>query len=48
MNFTLKLKGNELRVVCVGVLHLAGMTRSHITEKCTVKLHWVTEYGEGR
>ena len=48
MDFTLNLKTNELRVVFVWVLHLAGMTRSHITEKCTVKLHWVTEYGEGR
>jgi hypothetical protein len=26
---------------------LAGMTRFDISEKCTVQLHWVTEYGVG-
>jgi len=47
MNFTLELKGNVLRMVFLGVLHLADLTRSDITEKCAVKLYWVTEYGVG-
>ena len=43
MYITLKLQG----MVFLGILHLAGMTRSDITEKCSVQLYWVTEYGVG-
>ena len=43
----MKLKSNVLRVVFLGFLHLAGMTRSDISGKCTVQLFWVTECGVG-
>ena len=31
----------------LGVFHLVGMANSDITEKCSVQLYWVTEYGLG-
>jgi len=38
INITLKLKGNELKIVFLGVLHIAGMSRSYILEEFTVHL----------
>jgi thioredoxin-related protein len=42
-----ELQGNVPKVVFLAVLQFAGMTRSDITEKCTVQLYWMTEFGEG-
>jgi hypothetical protein len=44
MNIKLKLKGNVLRMAFFAVLHLAGMNRSDISEKCTGQLYWVAVF----
>ena len=45
MNITLKQKGNVLRMVFFGGLHIEEMTRSDISEECVAQLYWFTDNG---
>jgi hypothetical protein len=47
INITLKLKGNVLRMVFLGIFYLAGMIPVDISGEFNVQLYWVRECGVG-